>query len=65
MNKHNNDKKRPSRKWRTCTYFIYLYKTCPNEKFPPPHINSLINVVARSKMMSLLVLVILYTINYG
>jgi hypothetical protein len=46
--------KKANRKWRMCIDFIDLNKACPNDEFPLPRIDSLIDAAATSELMSLL-----------
>jgi hypothetical protein len=41
-------------KWRMCIDFKDLNKVCPNDEFPLPRIDSLIDAAATSELMSLL-----------
>jgi hypothetical protein len=41
-------------KWRMCIDFTYLNKACPKDEFPWPRIDSLIDAVTTSELMSLL-----------
>jgi hypothetical protein len=41
-------------KWRMCIDFTYLNKACPEDEFSLPRIDSLIDAVATSELMSLL-----------
>jgi hypothetical protein len=45
--------KKANGKWRICIDFTDLNKACPKDEFPLPRIDSLINVVATSELMSL------------
>jgi hypothetical protein len=46
--------KKANEKWRTCIDFTDLNKSCPKDEFPLPRIDSLVNAVATSELMSLL-----------
>jgi hypothetical protein len=42
-------------KWKMCIDFMDLNKACPKNQFPLPRIDSLIDAVTTSELMSLLV----------
>jgi hypothetical protein len=46
--------KKANRKWRICIDFTYLNRACPKDEFLLPRIDSLIDAVATSELMSLL-----------
>jgi hypothetical protein len=46
--------KKANRKWRMCIDFIDLNKAYPNDEFPLPRIDSLVDEVATSELISLL-----------
>jgi hypothetical protein len=46
--------KKANGKWRMCINFTDLNKACPKDEFPLPRIDSLVDVVASSELMSLL-----------
>jgi hypothetical protein len=46
--------KKSNKKWRMCTDFTDLNKAYLKDEFPLPHIQSLIDAVATSELMSLL-----------
>jgi hypothetical protein len=46
--------KKANEKWRMCIDFTDLNKACPKDEFLLPRIDSLVDVVATSKLMSLL-----------
>lgn len=41
-------------KWRICTNYIDLHKACPNDAYPLPSIDKLVDGVAEHKMLSFL-----------
>jgi hypothetical protein len=46
--------KKANGKWRMCIDFTDFNKACPKEEFPLPRIDSLVDAVATSELMSLL-----------
>jgi hypothetical protein len=46
--------KKSNDKWRMCIDFTDLNKACPKDEFPLPRIDSLVDAVASSELMSLL-----------
>ena len=43
---------KPNRNWRTCVNFSDLNKTCPNDNFPLPRIDQLVDATARHELLS-------------
>jgi hypothetical protein len=46
--------KKANGKWRMCIHFTDLNKACPKDEFPLPRIDSLVDAVASSGLMSLM-----------
>ena len=44
--------KKANRKWRMCVDFMDLNKACPNDSFPPPRIDQLVNSTAGHRLLT-------------
>ncbi|KAL5789112.1 hypothetical protein ACOSQ2_004000 [Xanthoceras sorbifolium] len=44
--------KKKNEKWQVCIDFTYLKKACPNDSFPLPHIDMLVDATAGHKLLS-------------